>query len=302
MLFLSLSLSLALSFSFSLGLYEALADGILSSEYCESIQTIAGPVCCLEDVVVEVEIDDEEDLAPLPPLTDKSAEILATESQNNNNNSISSNDEVDPTTTAAATIQAPTMVPSKAIEIDDNNGDTSHNDEDESENEVDNDNDNKNYTVLITATQECEDDVTFRFNNDETKDCSTWVHKRPNIRCTKIDPIKNRKVSSLCPSVCNIKACNNSNSNSKSNSKKNSNSTIVPQQQTDESGSSIIIIDISNDDDIIILLPPLDVKSSTPIEVIYSKSIPSSASPSAPFFSSLFMLLIFSVPSLLSSL
>ena len=227
---------------------------------------------------------------------------MATESKNNNNNSISSNDEVDPTTTAAATIQAPTMVPSKAIEIDDNNGDTSHNDEDESENEVDNDNDNKNYTVLITATQECEDDVTFRFNNDETKDCSTWVHKRPNIRCTKIDPIKNRKVSSLCPSVCNIKACNNSNSNSKSNSKKNSNSTIVPQQQTDESGSSIIIIDISNDDDIIILLPPLDVKSSTPIEVIYSKSIPSSASPSAPFFSSLFMLLIFSVPSLLSSL
>jgi hypothetical protein len=50
--------------------------------------------------------------------------------------------------------------------------------------------------------EECEDCETFRFNNEQDKDCDTWVSEKPDKRCKKNDPITGKAVKFFCPVEC----------------------------------------------------------------------------------------------------
>jgi uncharacterized surface protein with fasciclin (FAS1) repeats len=52
---------------------------------------------------------------------------------------------------------------------------------------------------------ECEDSVTFRFNNEQNKECNGWVSAQPKQRCKKNDPVTGKDVKFFCPKICKTK-------------------------------------------------------------------------------------------------
>ena len=52
---------------------------------------------------------------------------------------------------------------------------------------------------------ECEDSVTFRFNNEQNKECNGWVSAQPKQRCKKNDPVTGKNVKFFCPKICRTK-------------------------------------------------------------------------------------------------
>jgi uncharacterized surface protein with fasciclin (FAS1) repeats len=55
------------------------------------------------------------------------------------------------------------------------------------------------------ARRVCTDSITFRFNNEQNKDCARWVFAKPKRRCNKNDPVSGKKVRFFCPTICKTK-------------------------------------------------------------------------------------------------
>ena len=70
-------------------------------------------------------------------------------------------------------------------------------------------------TGVPTATVKrgpCENSDEFRWKNKPNRDCTTWVARKPEVRCGKVDDITNKPVKFYCPLICKPKclgACTN---------------------------------------------------------------------------------------------
>jgi hypothetical protein len=51
----------------------------------------------------------------------------------------------------------------------------------------------------------CEDSIIFRYENDPSKSCSTYVALKPRKRCRKLDKQSGKRIKFFCPNVCNYK-------------------------------------------------------------------------------------------------
>ena len=51
----------------------------------------------------------------------------------------------------------------------------------------------------------CENSDKFRWKNKLNRDCINWVARKPNVRCSKVNPITHKKVKFYCPLFCKSK-------------------------------------------------------------------------------------------------
>ena len=59
--------------------------------------------------------------------------------------------------------------------------------------------------TTTTKRGPCENSDEFRWKNKPNRDCTNWVSRKPNVRCSKVDPFTHKKVKLYCPRVCKSK-------------------------------------------------------------------------------------------------